>query len=198
MSDIITFSESLKQVSEPATIEEAPAIITKLEEALAQHPNGIGLSAIQIGIPKRIFVIAIQGDTPKEEKFIHFINPEVMDKGNQFTFEGEGCLSYPGIYLNTQRFQHFTLKRGLIDNGEYREETDYFYYSDVEDEKDIISIAVQHEYEHMDGNVIIDYGKERPTTPLERVSKKVGRNEKCPCGSTKNGKPVKYKKCCGR
>lgn len=193
MPEVITFSESLKTPSQPATAEEAPEIIARLETELAQHENGIGLSAIQIGIPKRIFIIAIAGKDGKTEKYEHFINPEIVEQDEEFTFQGEGCLSYPGIYLNTKRYRHFTMKRGVIKNCKYEEEELYFYYNPEEDGRNsnLISIAVQHEYDHLSGKVLIEYGEENKGTPMERPKGKIGRNEKCPCQSGK-----KFKNCC--
>jgi peptide deformylase len=60
MSAIVKDIDKLKKVSEPASEEEAKDIICKLEKELSKHENGIGLSAIQIGIPKNIFIIRNQ------------------------------------------------------------------------------------------------------------------------------------------
>jgi peptide deformylase len=192
MTTIIQDTKALKQISEPATQEEAHEIIKKLEETLSRYSHGIGLSAIQIGIPRRIFVIKRQneGELPS---FDHYINPEVVDMDGEFTFSGEGCLSYPGLYLNTKRHHHYTIKRWFFDKGKYQKEMDYFYFPEYYDEhisreQAISSIAVQHEMYHLDGEVLPEYGfKNQPI----RINKKIGRNEPCPCGSGK-----KYKKCC--
>jgi len=167
---------------------------------LGKYDNGIGLSAIQIGIPKRIFVIKHEQD--EEMVFDNFINPEVVDCEGEFTFAGEGCLSFPGLYLNTKRFYHYTIKRGLFDEGGYREETDYFYYPETVEEyttreNSISSIAVQHEMDHLSGLVLPEYGVKNVS--IQNVEDKVGRNDSCPCGKKKaDGSPIKYKRCCGK
>ena len=196
MAIIITDSNVLKKISTPASLEESMVIVKELENTLRMQETGVGLSAIQIGIPKRIFVI--KGDQDREqEEFDHFINPEIIEVEDEFTFEGEGCLSFPGLYLCTKRFHHYTLKRGHFDNGEYLEEQDYFYYPETDNEyishkEAIRSIAAQHEMDHLDGKILPDFGFEKSKII------KVGRNDPCPCGKIQDGKPVKYKKCCGK
>jgi preprotein translocase subunit SecA len=97
--------------------------------------------------------------------------------------------------MDTKRFHHYVLKRHLFDGDDYREEIDYLYYPETDDEHiskhdSIYSIAVQHEMDHLNGEVLPDFGiKKEPII----VNKKIGRNEPCICGSGK-----KYKKCCGK
>ena len=177
----------LRQVSTTVeSIEEAKDIIGKLEDTLAKYDNGIGLSAIQIGIPKRIFIMKT------EEGFLHFINPEKVSAEDEIFFYGEGCLSFPSIYLDTKRFCNYTIKHQLIEGDKFREQTLAFYYSPQSGEQSdgLLAIAVQHEMDHQEGKVLIDYGSKGLFT-VKRESKKVGRNDPCPCGSLK-----KYKKCC--
>lgn len=199
MNEIITSVEILKQTSEPVTPEEAPKIIEALEGQLSKCDNGIGLGAIQLGIPKRVFVIKKAGRNGME--FDHFINPTFVDSSGEFIFVGEGCLSFPGLYLNTKRFHHYTIERDVLDGETFRRETDYFYYPETSDERisrdeAIGSIAVQHEMDHMEGKILLEYGLKNES--FVRDNPKVGRNDPCPCGAMKNGKPVKYKKCCGK
>ena len=192
MKSIIEDLDILKQVSEPATVEEAPEIIKELEDTLSQYDNGIGLSAIQIGIPKRIFVMR-----NADGEFDHFVNPEFIKGEGQFTFLNEGCLSFPGMFLHTKRFHHYIMKRGYFDDGRYLEQVVYFYYPEKNNEnltreRAIMAIAAQHEMDHLDGKVLPDFGMK------DIRSEKIGRNDPCPCGATKGGKPIKYKKCCGK
>jgi len=190
MSSIIGDQTTLHQVSEKVEAnEDTISIINRLESILSNHDNGYGLSAIQIGIPKRISVLK-----KKNGEFIHLINPEVIEKDDEFTFHGEGCLSFPGLYLDTQRYKQVSVRNQVIENGSLREEKLCFYYSKMEEagSDGIIAIAVQHEIDHMNGITITDHGKsfEKGTT-IVRDSVKISRNDPCPCGSGK-----KYKKCC--
>jgi len=196
MSSIIQDKTILNQVSEKSEPnEETLSILQRLEAILSNNENGIGLSAIQIGIPKKISVIK-QGDG----SFLHLINPEIVDKIDPFTFHGEGCLSFPGIFLETQRYQQITITNQVLENNSFREEKLCFYYSkEPEAGSDgLITIAVQHEMDHHLGQTILDYGKPiKKPVPITRTTPKIGRNDPCPCGKTDaNGKILKYKKCC--
>lgn len=192
MSEIIKDHAFLQQVSSPVeTVEEAKGIIDKLEKTLRKYPGGIGLSAIQIGIPKKISVIKYGR---RDVEFIHLINPEFIEKEGEFTFSGEGCLSFPGIYMETQRHEDFCISNDVIDGDRFRRETLAFHHPEEDCEDKFESIAVEHEISHMDGLTICDYGKPiRSLSPIKRDTPKILRNEKCPCGSG-----LKYKKCCGK
>ena len=191
MGEIVQNIKTLRQKSEPvASVEEATGLIQDIEKVLAQTPNGVGLAAIQIGVPKRI---AVAKYGKKDEIHTHYlINPEVVEADGEVIFHNEGCLSFPGLYRNTKRYQHFVIKNQVIDNGEFREEKQYFFYSNDPTEPGntgLIAIAVQHEIDHMNGDLLIDK-EEIIGTPI-KAEKKIGRNDPCPCGSGK-----KYKKCC--
>lgn len=187
MSPIITDLSILRRKSESVTsIEEAKDLISKLEVELANLDNGVGLAAIQIGIPKRVGVIK-NGDGT----YFHLINPEPVEMLDEFIYFNEGCLSFPGIYKNTKRYKQITIKHQVIRDNKFEDETFVGYYS-KEDEpgnNGILTIAVQHELDHFQGQLILD--QDIKSEPIKRDNQKVGRNDKCPCGSGK-----KYKKCC--
>ena len=197
MDKIIKDAAFLRQTSEPVkTAQEAQELIDRLTAVLDKHSDGIGLSAVQIGVPKRVCVIQREHDED-----IHIINPTICQGVEEFSFRGEGCLSFPGQYTSTKRFKHFSVKHQIILDGELKDQELYFYYSLDKNEQNndgIYSIAVQHEIDHLDGVLFFD--KEDTTVAVPIVNdKKVGRNDPCPCGSKKNdGTPIKYKKCCGR
>ena len=190
MLDIVKDLELLSQVSEDATEEEAPAIIAQLEETLSKQPDGVGLAAIQIGIPKNVFIIAVEEGVRSKERYEHFINPAVVKQENRFSFKGESCLSFPMEYYDVMRYRDFIIKRGCFKNGEYLREELYFFYNPEEDARNssIMAIDVQHEMDHLKGKTLPSYGKLHVNKPSY---KGVGRNDKCPCGSGK-----KFKKCC--
>lgn len=174
-----------KKSEEVTSVEEAKSILEQLTKELAAQKTGIGLSAIQIGIPKRISILRNErGD------FYPIINPEIVELSEEFEFMGEGCLSFPGVYLNTKRYKELVIKNKAIDGDTLREETHYFQYEDGKKHIDIECIAAQHEIDHLDG--ILFFDRESPKQMPIVVTQKVGRNDPCPCGSGK-----KYKKCCG-
>jgi peptide deformylase len=169
------------------TAEEAKEIVAKLEETLINTPNGMGLAAIQIGIPKKVGIIN------GREGPIHLINTELIEQDEEFIYVDEACLSLPKQFYNTKRYCHTTVKNFRIEGNKLEEEKLYFYYSpDPQDNSDhLAAIALQHELDHFDGKLILDH--DIKLKPIERESEKIGRNDPCPC---KSGK--KYKKCCGK
>ena len=181
----------LRQVSEPVeSAEEAISITKELEKTLGSIDHGIGLAAVQIGIPKRVGVIK------KGEGFIHLINPEMLEQDGEFVFFNEGCLSFPQTFRNTKRYKDLLIKNHRIEDGELKEQQEAFYYSPDTTEPGndgLITISIQHEFEHFDGKVIMDHDIDvnLKQEPIKRTEAKIGRNDPCPCGSGK-----KYKKCC--
>lgn len=191
MSGIITDISVLRQKSEPVvTVEEAKDLIKKIKVVLDGVKNGIGVAAIQIGIPKKVAVLRVT-----KEEFVYLINPELEEGIEEFIYLREGCLSMPGYFQDTKRYRQIIIKNQVIDGDRFREERQMFYYP-MKDEDNttkadpLVCIAVQHELDHFSGKLITDNVVRR--APLIR-SPKVGRNEPCPCGSKK-----KYKKCCGK
>ena len=175
-----------------ASASEAQAIIDKLEKGLEGVPNGVGLAAIQLGIPKRVAVIKVS-DKLKYKK-IYLINTELESKEEEFIFLKEGCLSFPDIFINTKRYRHYIVNNQRIEDNELVNEKLSFYYEDGDCNSDgLLSIAVQHEVDHFNGDLIINSKEDQGITSKQviRSDIKVGRNELCPCGSGK-----KYKKCC--
>lgn len=131
---IITDLKALRQVSAEALPSEVAEILIDLNDSL-DIKKGIGLSAIQIGIPKRVSIIRI-GDTK-----IDLVNAEIIEKAEPFRFKGEGCLSLPSIYVDTRRYNYIKVKNG---NGEI------FVAEGLE------AIAIQHELTHEKGRTILD------------------------------------------
>jgi peptide deformylase len=165
MSNIITDENILRAHNIDALPKEALDIIKKLEFAL-QHSEteGVGLAAPQIGINKRVAIVRFGHER------IDLVNPKIMEKEGGFVNFEEGCLSIPGKRVNTQRYKEIFVKDDLHPDG----------FAAVGN----VAVVIQHEVDHLDGILIIDrvVGKN-----------KIGRNDKCPCGSGK-----KYKRCHGR
>lgn len=132
--------------------------------------SGIGLSAVQIGSP-------IRACTIRTEKLkLNMINPVITDVYDKFCHQGEGCLSLPGVSIDTERYQGCTVE--WLDYDEKMPKKATFY--------GIEAVVVQHECQHMDGILITDV--------QHKEEAKVGRNDPCPICS-KNGIQIKYKKC---
>lgn len=112
--------------------------------------NGVGLAAPQIGENYRIFVIDVSsGDEPLNPMV--FVNPKIIKKSGAF-ISHEGCLSFPEAYINVRRYSNVMIK-ALDENGR----------PFVLDAKDgtLLSKAIQHEFDHLDGILFIDHARNR-------------------------------------
>jgi peptide deformylase len=163
---IITDIKELRQVCEPASsTEEANDIINQLERELRQNGSGVGLAAPQIGIFKRVAIVRFNGNS------VNIINPKDIQRSSDKYVNIEGCLSIPQVYKPVIRRSYVAFMNAWG--------TEYGYFSE-DTHGTLITSAVQHEIDHLDGILLLD-----------REFKKIERNSPCPCGSGK-----KYKKCC--
>ena len=169
---IITNIDQLRRGSIACAPGETKAkeVFEKLDEALTQSiVPGVGLAAIQIGIPLRACIIKYKDLNLKME------NPVILEKYDPFIFPQEGCLSLPNIHVDTERYREIFVEWIDPDTGKDREAT--FLNEEA--------CIVLHETDHMDGVLILDRKKKK--------QEKIGRNDPCSCNSGR-----KYKKCCGR
>ena len=106
---------------------------------------GIGLAAIQVGVPKRVIVIDL---APKEEpkKPIYFVNPEILDKSNISTTYEEGCLSVPGQFAEIDRPDKCHVRY-----------LDYYGQPKEINAEGMLATCIQHEIDHLEGILFIDY-----------------------------------------
>jgi len=121
---------------------------------------GIGLAAIQIGIPKRVIVLDIaKKDVPKNPMF--FVNPEIVEKSeNNSTYE-EGCLSVPGQFAEIDRPNRCLVKY-LDYNGQSKEIN----------AEGMLATCIQHEMDHLEGILFIDYlSKLKKSMIVKKLSK---------------------------
>lgn len=172
---IITNKEILEHISKPTTPEECEKldIFGRLERALESSKiSGVGLSAIQIGVPIQAAIIRA------DEYTLSFMNPEVHGVKEPMLFKGEGCLSVPNHYVTTRRYKYIEVSFTLPDGTRERRTLG-----------NLPAIVFQHELDHMAGKLFLCH--EHKCEPI-RADLKIGRNEICPCGSGK-----KFKKCCG-
>tara|TARA_B100000029_G_scaffold259142_1_gene255821 strand:+ start:4856 stop:5380 length:525 start_codon:yes stop_codon:yes gene_type:complete len=121
---------------------------------------GIGLAAIQVGVPKRVIVIDIdQKEGQKNPMF--FINPEIIEKSEiQATYE-EGCLSVPGQFAEIERPEKCYLKY-----------LDYYGQQKELKAEGMLATCIQHEMDHLEGVLFIDYlSKLKKTMIIKKLSK---------------------------
>ena len=136
----------LKQVSAPvaAVDDELRALMDDMLETMYAAP-GIGLAAIQIGVPKRVIVMDIaKAEEPKAPRY--FVNPEILWASEETAPYEEGCLSVPEIYDEVERPARVKI-RYLNYQGETVEE----------DAEGLFAVCIQHEMDHLDGVLFIDH-----------------------------------------
>lgn len=127
---------------------------------------GVGLSAPQIGIPKRVAVVK------KDGAFIVLVNPVVVGRSDNTLQVTEGCLSFPGVEVNTQRYFWVSVKTDNIGTVMFGsngwEQFDYAGKAFQE------AVIAQHEIAHLAGHLMFDFaeGKENPD-PLTWFSREV-------------------------
>jgi len=159
----------LKQVSTPVeTFDSAlETLVADMFETMYDAP-GIGLAAIQVGVPRRIVVIDLQerdgepeadacGDVDCDDDHGHghtpavrtprvFINPEIVDPSEEYSVYREGCLSVPEIFAEVERPAQVTLRWQDL-KGERHEET----------MDGLMATCIQHELDHLEGILFIDH-----------------------------------------
>ena len=151
----------LRQVSKP--VEK----VTKDEQILMDdmletmyHANGIGLAAIQIGVPKRIIVMDISKEIEKKDP-MYFVNPEITWTSNTKATYEEGCLSIPNQFAKIERPEKCIVKY-LDKDGEKKE---------IKAEG-LLATCIQHEIDHLNGVLFIDYlSKLKKNIIMKKLSK---------------------------
>ena len=138
----------LRQVSEPVKKvgDEERKLMDDMLDTMYNAP-GIGLAAIQVGVPKRILVIDIARDDEARNP-LSFINPEIIKKSTESITDFEGCLSAPGKQGEVKRYIRITLK---YQDEEGEEIVKTFY--------NLAARCIQHEMDHLEGKLCIDYEK---------------------------------------
>ena len=136
----------LKQVSEPvAQVDDAlRALMDDMLETMYAAP-GIGLAAVQVGIPKRVIVMDLA--RPEEEpQPKYYVNPEILWTSEETLPYEEGCLSVPEIYEEVERAAKLKLRY-----QNYQGETV------EEDAEGLCAVCIQHEMDHLQGVLFIDH-----------------------------------------
>ena len=141
----------LRQISSPVekVDDEVRALVKDMFETMYDAP-GIGLAAIQVGVPKRILVIDLQEpeveDGPPVKDPRVFINPEIIKHSDEEVPYLEGCLSVPDQYAEVERPDHIRA-RWLDENGKPHEEQ----------LDGLLAVCLQHEMDHLEGILFIDH-----------------------------------------
>ncbi|MFM1960371.1 MAG: hypothetical protein RL588_1888 [Pseudomonadota bacterium] len=145
--DILTVPNPvLKQVSTPVerVDDDLRRLMDDMLETMYAAP-GIGLAAIQVGVPKQVIVmdLARQGEPPQPR---YFVNPEILWASEDTAPYEEGCLSVPEVYDEVDRPARVKLRY-----------LDYHGKEVVEDADGLFAVCIQHEMDHLKGVLFIDH-----------------------------------------
>ncbi|MFW5816102.1 MAG: peptide deformylase [Wenzhouxiangella sp.] len=160
--NILEFPDArLRKVAKPVaevTDRERRLAADMLETMYAAR--GIGLAATQVNEGVRLLVLDLS-ETRDEPKV--FINPEIIDRSGSQTCE-EGCLSVPGIYAEVKRAEQIRVRALGLDGASFELDAD-----------GLLAVCIQHEIDHLDGKVFVDY-----LSPLKRrmVEKKLKKQQR--------------------
>ncbi len=144
----------LRQISTPIDTvdDELRALIADMFETMYEAP-GIGLAAVQVGVPRRLLVMDLQEpadpndeESPPLKQPRVFINPVILSHSDSAVPYTEGCLSVPDQYAEVMRPDHIRA-RWLDENG----------VSHEEDLDGLLAICLQHEMDHLEGVLFIDH-----------------------------------------
>jgi len=144
---IITIPDPiLRKISEP--VERVDASTLKLLDSMLETmyaAPGIGLAAVQVGVPRRMLVIdASDEGEPRNPQC--FINPEIVKLGSKTRLYEEGCLSIPEVRVEIERPETVAVRYVGRDGKQKEIEAD-----------GLLATALQHELDHLDGHLIIDF-----------------------------------------
>ena len=132
-------------------------LVADMAETMYEAP-GIGLAATQVDVHQRVVVIDVSEDT---SALLALINPEIISRSGEQVCE-EGCLSVPGIYDKVTRAEQVRV-RALNQKGETFEL----------DAEGLLAVCIQHELDHLDGKVFVEYlSKLKQTRIKDKLAKK--------------------------
>jgi len=171
----------LKTVSKPVEQfdEELRTLVSDMFETMYDAP-GIGLAAIQVGVPLRVLVIDLQPEDPDAEPEVctahgghhhtHqptkkeprvFVNPEILDPSEELSTYQEGCLSVPEIYAEVDRPARCRVRWQDLEGNVHEE-----------DLEGLMATCIQHEMDHLEGILFIDHlSRLKRNMALKRLEK---------------------------
>lgn len=136
--------ERLRTVAKPVAVidDRVRAIVKDMAETMYDAP-GIGLAATQVNIHERIILVDISED---HSDLRVLINPEIIEEGKEQKVFQEGCLSVPGIFDDVERPDRIRVRA----KNEHNQVVEF-------DADGLLSVCIQHEIDHLNGKVFVDY-----------------------------------------
>ncbi len=141
--------------------DDLRTLIDDMFETMYAAP-GIGLAATQVDVHRRLLVADVSAD--KDDPHV-FINPEILEKDG-VTVTEEGCLSVPGYYEEVKRAEHIRLRYLDRDGREVEREFE-----------GLLAVCIQHEIDHLDGKLFVDYLSEAKRTRIRKKLEKERRHQ---------------------
>ena len=133
----------LRQIAKPVTeFNDALRTLTVNMAQTMYDAPGIGLAAVQVNVPLRVVVIDISED---KSDLMVLINPQIIQQQGSAIHQ-EGCLSVPEIYADVERAEQVTITSMDLNGNELTIEAD-----------ELLAVCIQHEIDHLDGKVFVDY-----------------------------------------
>lgn len=180
--NIIQFPNSIlraKSTDVSSIMGEGKRVVEELLTTIKENDNGVGLSAPQLGILRRVFV-ALNDDLTELQPFI---NPKILEYSEEKTVHREGCLSIPDIFALVTRPERIRLAWYTPDSFEGTHHEEWFdgYKARV----------IQHEIDHLNGTLFIDRINE---TEKLRIRDKIQSVQKRAARNTQNGRKRKRMK----
>ena len=161
--EVLTYPDPfLKKKVDPIELEKIndfKETVDNMIETMYQS-NGIGLVATQVGINARIFVMDL---SEKHTEAQAFINPEIIEKKGETTFE-EGCLSFPGVYAKVKRANKVKVKAYDKDAKAFELEAE-----------GLQAVCIQHELDHLNGITFFDHLSPLKRQMVEKKYKKLNK-----------------------
>lgn len=172
MKIIETPDPRLRTISTPveAVDDDLRRLMDDMLETMYDAP-GIGLAAIQVGVPKRVLVIDLQDDDPETGERVKtplfFVNPEIIGESDELSVYNEGCLSVPEMFGDVERPARIRAK-WLDYNGNAHEEA----------LDGLLATCLQHEMDHLNGVLFIDHLSKLKRDMLLKKLEKLRRSNK--------------------
>jgi len=137
----------LRQPSAPVERidDELNRLIDDMLETMYAAP-GVGLAAVQVGVPRRLLVLDVSDEEEDDHQPIAMINPEIVSLGGDMRTHEEGCLSIPDVRIEIERPASLTVRY-----------TDRAGQTQELAADGLLATAIQHEIDHLDGKLIIDF-----------------------------------------
>ncbi|EJF89499.1 peptide deformylase [Bartonella vinsonii subsp. arupensis OK-94-513] len=157
----------LREISKP--VEHIDSALQQLADDMLEtmyHAKGVGLAAIQIGIPLRMLVIDVSGNDDAKNPLV-IINPEILWLSDERSIYKEGCLSIPEYYAEVERPKRLCVRYQNREGKQTEIEAD-----------NLLATCLQHEIDHLNGCLFIDHISKLKRDMVIRKFKKLAKEKK--------------------